>query len=95
MGYKIVDLNYPTLAALVSDPNRWNALQLSQYLCHNTADQAHENICYAIMGFEMNPGHDQNLQYLDNAVTELGKMAKQFYDDMSNLCQDFDHCKLS
>lgn len=93
VGYRIIDLNYPVLATLLSHINTWNAQINALYLSNSSAaaqmDQTYETICYAIMGFQMQPEHDYDLQFLNRATTQLDKIGKQSCDDMSALCQEF------
>lgn len=98
-GYKIVDLNYPTLAKLVSDINRWNVeiniLDMSIILAMTQAGQMYQKIDSAHQGLDLQILHNNQSQHLGEVIGKLLETLDQYCTEMNMLSQDFKDCKVS
>lgn len=95
---RVIDLNFPTLARLVSDINRWNAqismFQLFNNFCLKQTKKIYEDIAHAYHGVNLEELSTKNFCCFNQATTTLFQTMDQYYENINNLCYTFDSCKV-
>jgi len=95
LGYQIVDLNYPTLAQVMTDLNNLSLhMSVSQCCASNVItdmDQIHRTIHEILDEYTTSSNTSRSL---DNDVAELNNTINKYYDNITNLSNEFTYWKV-
>lgn len=98
LGYRIIDLNYPTLATMVADLNRWNAeinmLQLLAMFMMNQTNQMYDDITTAYEPLHMLDFYSPTWEHIVRSTSEALDMVNNYWSDIDYLYHKCDEHKV-
>jgi len=99
LGYRVIDLNYPTLELMVADIDTWNRqinrLQFLQTLIVNQTKQFYEQIEESYQEINFQPLNHHHFQHLTRDMSALFNMCHNYCSSIKMLSQNCDYEKVT
>lgn len=98
LGFRIIDLNYPTLAKMTIHIDKWNActnmLQLIIKYMVNETNELYQQITHACEAATSLQLQIPAFQHIDSAASQLCDILNRYCSDIISLCKDADNHKV-